>query len=60
MSSLIELLLYVFARPVLKVALGLFGYDLDWESKDGREKRDGGWSLPHFFAVPHLGVCSEV
>ena len=43
MSWPLELLVYAFARPVLEFVLGVFGYDLDWEPKDGRPM--GGWRL---------------
>jgi hypothetical protein len=42
MGWLAELLIYAFARPILQFVLGLFGYDLDWEPKDGHKNK--GWS----------------
>jgi hypothetical protein len=43
MAWLVELLVGVVARPILQVILGVFGYDLDWEPKDGQQSR--GWRL---------------
>ena len=40
MSFLVELLL-AFSRPTLRLILGAFGYDLDWERTDGRQEK--GW-----------------
>jgi hypothetical protein len=43
MGWLIELLVYVFARPILGGILALFDYDPDWEPKDGHQTK--GWRL---------------
>ncbi len=43
MAWLVELLIYVFARPILEVILAVLGYDLDWDRRDGRRLR--GWRL---------------
>ena len=40
---LLEVAIYVVARPMLGLVLGVFGYDLDWNPKDGR--RLTGWRL---------------
>jgi hypothetical protein len=57
MSWLLEMLIYALARPVLQAVLGVFGYDLDWEPKDGR--RLTGWRLV-FSALLCCAVCGAV
>jgi hypothetical protein len=39
----LEAMLYLIAGPMLRLVLGVFGYDLDWDPKDGRRLK--GWPL---------------
>lgn len=43
MDWLVDLLVYSFARPLLRAVLSAFGYNLDWDPKDGHQNR--GWRL---------------
>jgi hypothetical protein len=39
MGWFVELLVYALARPLLAAMLALFGYDIDWNRKDGRSQK---------------------
>ncbi len=43
MDVFVEFLVSTVARPLLGAVLALFGYDLDWERKDGHH--NGEWRL---------------
>lgn len=43
MGWLADVFISLFAKPLVELVLGLFGYDTNWDPRDGR--RMTGWRL---------------